>query len=391
MACFRGEGAVFCAGHAGRHRSSATTPRCFVFVRAHRAGGYFFVYPGQGLLNFARSIGEVFASRSEAAPARPCALATRARLFQLNYPLVFSLDAAPSRSLPFYAAIDILFLRTFSAATRCYAINRYRRCLDLGCGTGLSGHAASSVCGNLVGVDLSPAMVDRAKEKRLYRRLLVGDVTETVERLCRESSGTPATDGAGTISRPGGWEAPVGPEEEGGAAAPAAVTTAATSTAVAAATVAGGGEGEASPMVRSAAVAAAAGGGGHETKPALEEEGVAAPPLCDLRSSNGRIVDTNCTPGEEKKERGELIISCDVFGYIGDLRPCFKAVHELVTGDGSWMAEPQEPGAIFAFSAEAPPATNTAKTTSKSGSGADGRDSHGGSQRPGYELQGTGR
>ncbi|CAN0046802.1 unnamed protein product, partial [Hapterophycus canaliculatus] len=64
---------------------------------------------------------------------------------------------------------------------------RWRRCLDLGAGTGLSGQAASIVCDHLVGVDLSPAMVRRAREKRVYQRLLVGDVTETVERLCRES------------------------------------------------------------------------------------------------------------------------------------------------------------------------------------------------------------
>lgn len=40
------------------------------------------------------------------------------------------------------------------------------------------------------------------------------------------------------------------------------------------------------------------------------------------------------------------MLSCDVFGYIGDLRPAFAAVRELLRGS--------EDGAAFAFSAETP-------------------------------------
>eukprot|EP00752_Nemacystus_decipiens_P002724 g2543.t1 len=241
---------------------------------------------------------------------------------------------------------------------------RYKRCLDLGCGTGLSGQAASSVCGSLVGVDLSPAMVARAKEKRLYRRVLVGDVTETVERLCRESSDASAAAGAAGsgagIRRPRGWEVPAAREEEGGATA-----------------VAGAAAGEdgrqrsptAQPAAERAGRAAAVRREG-EIKPVLD--GVALP---SRDESSG------------DRERGELVMSCDVFGYIGNLRPCFKAVNELVTGDGSLVAEPPEPGAIFAFSAEAPPATRS----TKSAGGHAGRGAISGSEQPGYELQGTGR
>lgn len=202
-------------------------------------------------------------------------------------------------------------------------------------------------------------MVGRAREKRLYRRLLVGDVTETVERLCRESKGiTPAKGGAGT-RRPGGWEVPAAPVEEGGAAA---ATTAVT----------GDDEGETLRIVAPAPASAAVGESSSSAKPALDC--VSTPPHSGNRNSRSASSSTG--------ERGELVISCDVFGYIGNLRACFKAVHDLVTGVGPLMAEPQEPGAIFAFSAEAPPATNKAK--SKDGSAVDG-------SQLGYELQGTGR
>jgi predicted TPR repeat methyltransferase len=57
----------------------------------------------------------------------------------------------------------------------------YKRTLDLGCGTGLSGRAfRSCVSACLRGVDLSPEMVDTARQNRpdCYDELLVGDVTE---------------------------------------------------------------------------------------------------------------------------------------------------------------------------------------------------------------------
>jgi predicted TPR repeat methyltransferase len=49
--------------------------------------------------------------------------------------------------------------------------------LDLGCGTGLGGAAFRSFSDWLVGIDLSPAMIDRAAAKGLYDRLITADVT----------------------------------------------------------------------------------------------------------------------------------------------------------------------------------------------------------------------
>jgi predicted TPR repeat methyltransferase len=50
--------------------------------------------------------------------------------------------------------------------------------LDLGCGTGLSGAAFRPYCDWLVGVDISPGMVEQARAKGLYDRLAVSDLLE---------------------------------------------------------------------------------------------------------------------------------------------------------------------------------------------------------------------
>ena len=51
--------------------------------------------------------------------------------------------------------------------------------LDLGCGTGLSGLAFRDVAARLEGVDLSPAMIEKARARGVYDALHVGDI-ETI-------------------------------------------------------------------------------------------------------------------------------------------------------------------------------------------------------------------
>jgi predicted TPR repeat methyltransferase len=48
--------------------------------------------------------------------------------------------------------------------------------LDLGCGTGLSGAAFRDRAARLVGIDLSPAMIAKARERGVYDELLVADI-----------------------------------------------------------------------------------------------------------------------------------------------------------------------------------------------------------------------
>jgi predicted TPR repeat methyltransferase len=52
---------------------------------------------------------------------------------------------------------------------------RFSHCIDLGCGTGLAGVALRGRVDTLIGVDLSAAMIAKARETRLYDELKVGD------------------------------------------------------------------------------------------------------------------------------------------------------------------------------------------------------------------------
>ena len=89
--------------------------------------------------------------------------------------------------------------------------------LDLGCGTGLCGPLLRPISRTLAGVDLSPAMIDKARERGVYDRLETGDI---LDLLGRESQAwdllvaadvlmylgdlTPTFEAALTALRPGG-------------------------------------------------------------------------------------------------------------------------------------------------------------------------------------------
>ncbi len=55
--------------------------------------------------------------------------------------------------------------------------------IDLGCGTGLLGPELRSISRSLTGVDLSPKMIDKARERLIYDRLVVGDLFEFLAQL----------------------------------------------------------------------------------------------------------------------------------------------------------------------------------------------------------------
>jgi predicted TPR repeat methyltransferase len=58
----------------------------------------------------------------------------------------------------------------------------FGRVVDLGCGTGLAARAFAPVAGEIIGIDLSPRMIERARATGLYAEV---DVAEIVEGLGR--------------------------------------------------------------------------------------------------------------------------------------------------------------------------------------------------------------
>lgn len=57
---------------------------------------------------------------------------------------------------------------------------QFRRAIDLGCGTGLAARAFARSAAEIVGYDLSPGMVEQARQLSLYDRLAVGDMVEAL-------------------------------------------------------------------------------------------------------------------------------------------------------------------------------------------------------------------
>jgi len=58
--------------------------------------------------------------------------------------------------------------------------NKFKKVIDLGCGTGLSGHGLRDISENLTGIDLSNNMISKAKERQIYDHLIVGDIVDTL-------------------------------------------------------------------------------------------------------------------------------------------------------------------------------------------------------------------
>jgi predicted TPR repeat methyltransferase len=55
--------------------------------------------------------------------------------------------------------------------------------LDLGCGTGLAGVAFKPIARHLVGIDLAPAMIERARARAIYDALEVDDIVAGMRRM----------------------------------------------------------------------------------------------------------------------------------------------------------------------------------------------------------------
>jgi predicted TPR repeat methyltransferase len=71
---------------------------------------------------------------------------------------------------------------------------RFRRAIDLGCGTGLSGIEFRPLVEHFTGVDLSPKMIEIAKKRAIYDALCVEDVCQFIESSDRQYDLFIATD-----------------------------------------------------------------------------------------------------------------------------------------------------------------------------------------------------
>lgn len=188
------------------------------------------------------------------------------------------------------------------------------------------------LCQRLVGVDLSAAMLIQARRKRVYHRLLEGDVTDRVLQVAGERE-------AGFD-----WSEPGDESQRGGGCLSVDA-----------------------PVEVGESRAAQSGGDEEEEVDRLGWERE-----CDASSGLG----TGC--------RGDLVVSCDVFGYVGDLSACFAAVRRLL-----WSRENK---AVFAFSVEASPrAGSPERRVAVGGMDSDLHHEETGEGERGYELQGTGR
>src|SRR6202048_3548132 len=63
------------------------------------------------------------------------------------------------------------------------------RAIDLGCGTGLAARAFAPIVDDIIGIDLSPKMVERARATGLYAELAVAEIVEGLQCRLDASAG----------------------------------------------------------------------------------------------------------------------------------------------------------------------------------------------------------
>jgi predicted TPR repeat methyltransferase len=101
--------------------------------------------------------------------------ATPARLGESYVRALFE-DYAPRFDAHLTQALSYRGPELIRAAALARGARRFARALDLGCGTGLAGAALADLCDELVGVDLSPAMLAQARARDIYARLGAGEI-----------------------------------------------------------------------------------------------------------------------------------------------------------------------------------------------------------------------
>jgi predicted TPR repeat methyltransferase len=87
-----------------------------------------------------------------------------------------------------YRGPEVLFRAVAAAREAIGAPMMFRRAIDLGCGTGLVARAFAAHTGDIVGIDLSPRMIERARATGLYAELEVAEVVDALRRRAAASA-----------------------------------------------------------------------------------------------------------------------------------------------------------------------------------------------------------
>lgn len=88
-----------------------------------------------------------------------------------------------------YRAPQLLLNAVMATGKASGRVPRFNRTLDLGCGTGLAGGVFAPTTDVLIGVDLSPAMIEIARRKGCYQRLVLADMHAFIAEEADASAG----------------------------------------------------------------------------------------------------------------------------------------------------------------------------------------------------------
>jgi len=86
-----------------------------------------------------------------------------------------------------YRAPQLLFKAVLAVRSAAKKPALFKRAIDLGCGTGLAAAAFAKQVDHIVGIDLSPRMIERACATGLYAALEIADMVEGL-RQCPEAN-----------------------------------------------------------------------------------------------------------------------------------------------------------------------------------------------------------
>jgi predicted TPR repeat methyltransferase len=81
-----------------------------------------------------------------------------------------------------YRGPAVLFKAVLAACTAVERTMVFKRAIDLGCGTGLAGAAFAAQAGEIIGIDLSPRMIEHARATGFYAELEVAEIVDGLRR-----------------------------------------------------------------------------------------------------------------------------------------------------------------------------------------------------------------